>query len=125
MEQAWLSDVIRFLTISVTIVLGVMLITLFFDVRNGIKRRAAGTRLIRTESLLASDERATIRLKDGKTFSGLRLVGVLDQDAARGAGLPHALSNLVAFDRDDGGRVWVDAAAIRVIETQARPGTSV
>jgi hypothetical protein len=56
-------------------------------------------------------------LKDGKTLSGLRLAGVMDADAARDAGLQHPLTQMVCFAGEGGARVWIDAAAIRVIET--------
>ncbi len=58
-----------------------------------------------------------VRLKDGRTYVGLRLVGVVDDTATREAGLPYPLTHLACFEREDGGRVWIDASAIRVMET--------
>ena len=60
-----------------------------------------------------------IHLKEGKIFENVRLVNVIDTDLAREIGLPHPLSNMVAFERKDGSRVWVDAQAIRVVDTTA------
>jgi hypothetical protein len=118
MTQVWINDALVFIVAVAAIVVGVILMWLFFDLRAYLKRRHyRQDRLLKTLPGIDRHGPMQVRLKDGKTYSGLRLVGVMDVDAARDVGLPHALTNLVAFERDDGSRLWVDAGAIRVIET--------
>lgn len=124
MEQVWINDALVFASAGATIVAGVIVLWLFFDLRGWFKRRRLEKNglLIKKLPVLSADGVLRVRLKEGKTYDGLRLAGVMSQDAARDAGLPHPLTNLVCFEREDGTRVWLDASAIRVIETLREEG---
>lgn len=119
MDNHWLNDALFFVSIGATIVVGVVVLWLFFDVRTHVKRRLQEKTGLIVRKLPDFDTPGTVRvlLKDGKTYAGLRLVGVIDDAAAREVGLPYPLTHLCCFDREDGARIWIDASAIRVIET--------
>lgn len=118
MTETWVHSALVFVSFGATVVVSVVLLWLFFDLRAHFRRRRLGQDL-HFKSVPGIDRRSLmrIRLKDGQVFGDVRLVGVMDADAARNAGLPHPLTNLTAFERDDGSRLWIDAAAIRVLET--------
>ncbi|MGF1546714.1 MAG: hypothetical protein ACFCUG_05275 [Thiotrichales bacterium] len=123
MEQTWINDALVFVSLGITLVLVVVALRLFFDLRAARKRKHA--QLIPRLKLLPDpgDGRSMrVRLKDGSIHDGLTLSGVMDADAARDAGLPHPLNQLVCFDRADGTQVWIDATAIRVLETIDKKG---
>lgn len=117
MKEPWVDIALVIASVGITLVLVVVALRLFFDLRAARKRKHA--QLIPLLKLLPDpgDGRVMrVRLKDGKTYDGLTLSGVMDADAARDAGLPHPLNQLVCFERADGTRVWLDATAIRVLE---------
>jgi len=116
-KEPWVDIALVIASVGITLVLVVVALRLFFDLRAARKRKHA--QLIPLLKLLPDpgDGRVMrVRLKDGKTYDGLTLSGVMDADAARDAGLPHPLNQLVCFERADGTRVWLDATAIRVLE---------
>ena len=125
MEHGWINDALLFAGAGATIVVGVVALWLFFDLRRYVQRRLREKSglVIRKVHDLETLSPVQVRLKDGKTYTGLRWVGALDTDAARVAGLPHPLTNLVCFEREDGTRVWIDASAIRVIESLSEVAT--
>lgn len=119
-----MNDALVFASASASIVVGVALLWLFFDARAYLKRRLyKQDKLLKAMPGMDGHDLMRVRLKDGKLYSGVRLKGVMDADAARDAGLPHPLTSLVMFERDDGGRLWIEAAAIRVIETMPETTT--
>jgi len=118
MEETWIGDVLVIASVGMTIVVAVALLWGFFDLRAHLKRRSAKqNRLIRLLPGLEGDRPLRVRLKDGQTYSGLRLAGVMDADAALAVGLPHPLTNMVCFEGEGRARIWIDASAIRVLES--------
>jgi len=124
MTETWVPTALVFVSFGATVVVSVALLWLFFDLRAHLRHRRLGQdQCFRTLPGIDRRSLMQVRLKDGQVFADVRLVGVMDADAARNAGLPHPLTNLVAFERDDGSRLWVDAAAIRVLETVRARGS--
>lgn len=125
MQEAWIGDILVIASVGITIVVAVALLWGFFDLRTHLKRRSAKqNRLVRLLPGLEGDRPLRVRLKDGQTYSGLRLAGVMDADAARAAGLPHPLGQMVCFEGEGGARTWIDAAAIRVLESAGEDKTA-
>jgi len=115
----YVNDALVWITVGLTIVCVVVIIRLFYDFRAYyFRKQYKQDKLFRSVPGIDKLHWMKVHLKDGKTFESMRLVGVIDMDLARDIGLPHPLSNMVAFERQDGSRVWIDANAVRVIETE-------
>jgi hypothetical protein len=116
----YISDSLVWISVGATVVVAVALIRLFYDFRAFyFRKQYKQDKLFKSVPGIDKSNLMKIHLKDGKLFENVRLVGVIDTDLASEIGLPHPLSNMVAFERKDGSRVWVDAQAIRVIDTIA------
>ena len=98
------------------VVVGIMVLTLFFIVINRITRMLESTpSRIAFKGVLNESTLATVRLIDGKVIENVRLVGFTD--ATRGKGnIPYQFNGMVILEHTDGRRTLMQAKSIRTIE---------
>ncbi|MCS6785718.1 MAG: hypothetical protein NZ524_01590 [Thiobacillaceae bacterium] len=99
--------------------LTVVALRLFFDLRAAWLRWRFGRRPpLDLANGAGAGRWLRVRLKDGPIYTGLSQPVYMDETGARAAGLPQPLTRFVRFARSDGGQVWIDSQASRVIEVE-------
>ena len=112
-----MDSTLQWFSIIVGLVVGVVLIVLFFDLRTWAKRKWHKTDFLQLPiSPWGESGPVRIRLKDGNLMEGVRLLGVTDAEKAREAGVPHALTNLLVLEKANGAQVFVTTESVRWIE---------
>jgi hypothetical protein len=100
------------------ICIGIITLSLFFNVVGAIKGRFASAKFIKIKNLLTQPENVTVHLSSGKTVSDVRFIGFTDPASLKG--VPYQLSNMVVFEASDGRRLLLRADAIRIIEEKKK-----
>lgn len=100
-----------------TVRIAIIVLVLFFKGIGAIGRSRRG-KVRMVEGLLSAERANDVTLTNGRVISGVQFVGVSDASGMKG-GMPYQLSQLMVFQRPDGGKVYVRPDSIRLIEEQS------
>ncbi|OJW04237.1 MAG: hypothetical protein BGO49_31390 [Planctomycetales bacterium 71-10] len=107
-----------FLGLSVSIILVVVALTLFFRLLTWASRTGVPESLRRYELRGVLDPRTpiAIHLLDGSVLKDVRLLGSLGDEVEKGAGVPYDLRAMLVVEHPDGRRTLIRAKNVKTIE---------
>lgn len=96
------------------VVLGIMALTIFFNVLSRISNAGAKPDTISVRGVLKKDTWATVHMSGTETFERVRFVGFTNTESVK-THLPYELNGMVILEDERGCRFLVRAKAIRMI----------
>jgi hypothetical protein len=98
------------------ILLGIIILTLFFKLLNFIQSKMGSPGLIKMNAFLKDASRVNVHLSGGRIMEQVKFIGFTDQRSMKGGQLPYHLSHMVVLENEAAKRILIRADAIKMIE---------
>jgi hypothetical protein len=99
-----------------SIVVGIIVLTLFMKFMRMMESKMGSPGLIKMSSFLKDATKVNVHLSGGRILEDVKFIGFTDQSSMKGGHLPYHLAHMVVLENSAEKRILIRADSIKMIE---------